>query len=74
NDSKVCELCCPHGCWIKSGIHSYVKLSSHGQFMALEQHYGACHNQKQKVCNAIKESQKALAVLRPTPLQVPVVL
>src|SRR6267154_2346923 len=40
NDSKVWELRCPHGCWIKSSIRSHVKLSSRGQFMALEQHYG----------------------------------
>src|SRR6267154_4717633 len=67
NDSKVWELRCPHGCWIKSGIRSHVKLSSRGQFMALEQHYGACCNQKLKVRSAVKESRVALAVLRPPP-------
>ncbi|KAG0693572.1 hypothetical protein DFH29DRAFT_881363 [Suillus ampliporus] len=30
NDSKVWELHCPHGCWIKSGIRSHVKLLSRG--------------------------------------------
>ncbi|KAG2091941.1 hypothetical protein BD769DRAFT_1679203 [Suillus cothurnatus] len=63
NDAKVWELQCPHGCWIKSGIRSHIKLTSRGQFMALEQHYGACCIQKSKVRGAIKKSRLALATL-----------
>ncbi|KAG1741482.1 uncharacterized protein EDB91DRAFT_1248037 [Suillus paluster] len=60
NDLKVWELRCPRGCWIKSGIRSYVKLSTRGQFMPLEQHYGACH-EKSKVRDTVKESRLTLA-------------
>lgn len=63
NDRKVWELWCPHGCWIKSGICSHIKLTSCGQFMALEQHYGACCIQKSKVRGAVKKSRLALTTL-----------
>ncbi|KAF9223637.1 hypothetical protein BS17DRAFT_817277 [Gyrodon lividus] len=39
NDSKTWELHCPKGCWVKTGIHSHIKLTTKGQLTTLEIHW-----------------------------------
>ncbi|KAI6154216.1 hypothetical protein BKA82DRAFT_137503 [Pisolithus tinctorius] len=65
NEQHVWDLKCPAGCWVNSGIHAHIPLSSKGQFSTLESHWGekSCQGKMTKIMQA--DSRKTLTMTFP---------